>query len=1480
MRDFYTKENMQGATFHIPDEGLIFEPAELSFETEAETGREGVIRVRHVGGKPARGYVYPSERCMRGVREQFAPAADGTGYIRWQFDSRGIAPGRTVSGYFRVISPFGEYSIPYRVRVSGAGVIPRKKPLQTRGNLNSVDAGNLRGKRDAEALSKSPDRLMDEEADALFSEICSKRDFLELADRDFELAVDFFYSNRFPRILTEDADRTLYRGLSMLKNNRQNVEEFLIAACGKKKTIFEPVDKSLFLQTEGKAGRTDSRMAGTRAERALEAHRQRVRSRGLGGGPVRQQQTPQDDLIYIPLQIRKIGTGHLGLTIQAEGRFLPSAPFAVPAEFPRVQQAGAAGGQNSDTRQQGPEADLYQVAGRTGLQSMESTAEKAAGRTGLPGMNAGSSQPAGRTGLQSMGSTAANSADRTGLQSMGSTAANAVDRIPGQDPAAGKDMSSGRKALSAVFGKEETGEPECIFTVRIPVNRAALHTGRNFGRVIVRGPFNETEVPVEVHSLPPVPTVRRRQERELHLLELQLMRLYVDFRLTDTRAHADLELQADRMIDEIASLSHRDLIPRLYRVHMLIMRGQKAEAERELSRISVRYAGTDSAVNFSARFTGEQEDAYCYRQYLYARCREEDVQLRSKVVRFLKSVYRAKASWQTAWMLMDLAEEYAPGTGARWNFLRHQYENGCNSPVIWIDAWEMVKEDPRILLPGSSVQERWVKDDFGLLVLWYAARNNVLTDKAAEVMISLAEKKKTFSPLLYRALCSSLEVDALAGMRAQLLRALCILLIRGQDISPRAHGWYKRALEESVSLTNLEEYCQRSTPPDDSEFRLPAGCNALLRTTAPRACMAVLIYDRFRREQVFPIKGGVAPMSVYGDANTIFLEDVDGCRYAASLPFAVDLQEKTIQTTQTTQTIQTIQTIQKKDDIQKKDEEAGEKKPGSRQEEPPAGPGRNRPGTKTAARPVSPGGKSFSDNAYELALQIGYGEREKKLVGLTPEKAEAAGRLLDSGLLTTAARTELLLLCLESCRRSFGDSRETAYAGGKAAAGTETGREGVRDRSATGSAAGIRDGSAAGSAAGARDRSAAGSAAGGRDGSSAGGNDPLYADEAETGREEEYSRFFLQKADPAQCSPDERALLLRYLEESGEYERAVRWLLAYGSDAVDSRLLGRICLGLPWENGYETAVIPLGWEAFLRGNTDSLLLERLSAALPGLSEELRSLRKACVDKAVPTRELDTRIVRQTLFSGAVSQDHARMIVSQGDKLGDAFLPALAQYSDFAFSGGFSMGNRMTELVAATIAEGRDSIEDICRIACLKELSIRQGEFTQREKDAAAASLSVLLSKGIIFPFYRQFPGYDDRLDLYAEETLVQYHSLSLSGEKEKHITFHYTTSRRGETGNYRSRPMKEMYRNFFVSGFLLFYGEQMHYYITDDPQEKHVVQSGMIGQDARILENCSGRFGLINETTRAAALRDYDEALSLLTGYYRRSYLENELFRH
>lgn len=1343
MRDFYTKENMQGQAFHVPDAGLYFEPAELVFETETDTGREGVIRVLHRAGKPARGYVYPSERCMRGVREQFAPAADGTGYIRWQFDARGIAPGRIIQGSFRVITPYGEYNIPYMVEISAKGeLLRRKNALRETGGRSGVlreQAAQESGQGQLSETAPSNER-----ADAV-SGIRTKAEFLAMAEEDFEGAAAFFYSSRFEGILTEEEDRTIYRGLSMQEGNLQNVEEFLIAACGKEKTVFEPVEKSLFLQTRVKAGRTEGRLAGSRAERAIEAHRQRVRRSGMAGASARQDTAREEDLVYIPLQIRRIGNGFNGPVIRAEGIFLPSAPFAVPLN------------------------DQSLTALTNGTADGSAVQEPAEAETAAAG-------------------------------DVNADTENAED-------SAGRMMN-------------RNTESERIFTVRIPVNRAALHAGRNFGRVVIQGPFNETAVPVEVHCPGSAGQMRRRQGRELELLQLQLMRLYVDFRLEETPPD-NWFLQADRLIDEISLRSHRDLIPRLYGVHLLILRGQHAEARRELGRIAVRYTGNDASQNFSARFTGEQEDAYCYRQYLFARCRMEDTQLRGRVVRFLRGIYRQTGDWRTAWMLLDLAEEYAPGTAARWNFLRHQYESGCNSPVIWIEAWDMVRENPQILLPGSSIQERWARDDFGLHVLWYAARNRALTPRAAEVMIALAEKKKTFSKLLFRALCSAYEMwdeehraasrtqkkyengksteasgtsgdvessaaasdisssaESALQMKTEMLRAACILLVRGQDLSLQAHKWYARAVEAHIPLTNLEQNWRSSMPVEDAGYRIPAGRNAVLRTTASRAARAVLVYDRFRGEQTFPVRNGVAFLPVYGDANTVFLEDEEGNRYAKSLPYALD---------------------------EKAEQQGGD----------------------------------IPEDPYALAEWIGFGSREDVSLQVAPKEddpvseqfAKAVGRLLDSGLLTGQARTRLLLMCL-----------------------------------------------------------------------------------ADSSGKQDYLRFYLSKADPSQGGADERAGLLAYLAEAGEYEKAMRWLLVYGTEGVGARLLGRISVGLAWEGGVQAALIPMGWEAFLRGCESADLLERLALSFSGLSGELLRLRKACADTGVSTAALDRRVIRQVLYSGAVTSEHGQIIISAGRKLEEAFLPSVAQYADFAFSNGISMGNRMTDLIAGLIADSgtaaamtgtgnsgpsaaaitaaadrsasgqgqqadREEIPDICRIACLKELSMRQDEISGRERTAAKASLSVLLSKGIIFPFYRQFPGYDDRLDLYAEETLVQYHPPEPDDGSGRNIMFHYTTSRRGEAGNYRARPMKEMYRDFYVSGFLLFFGEQMHYYITDDAAGKHVVQSGIIGQDARILDSCSGRFGLINETTRAAALRDYDEALSLLTGYYRRSYLENELFR-
>ena len=54
-----------------------------------------------------------------------------------------------------------------------------------------------------------------------------------------------------------------------------------------------------------------------------------------------------------------------------------------------------------------------------------------------------------------------------------------------------------------------------------------------------------------------------------------------------------------------------------------------------------------------------------------------------------------------------------------------------------------------------------------------------------------------------------------------------------------------------------KESWQQSMPADDAEYRLPAGRNAILRTTARRPVRAVLVYDRFRAEQTVPVRDGI-----------------------------------------------------------------------------------------------------------------------------------------------------------------------------------------------------------------------------------------------------------------------------------------------------------------------------------------------------------------------------------------------------------------------------------------------------------------------------------------------------------------------------------------------------------------------------------------------------------------------------------------------
>ena len=109
--------------------------------------------------------------------------------VYYRFDAKGMAAGEVEKGEFKVICTQGEYYLPYVVVVEH------------------------------------------DIADSTLGEIKNMFQFANLAKTNWEEAVQLFYTVQFENTYLGNDKRylSIYKGLSVLPKNGQNVEEFLIA---------------------------------------------------------------------------------------------------------------------------------------------------------------------------------------------------------------------------------------------------------------------------------------------------------------------------------------------------------------------------------------------------------------------------------------------------------------------------------------------------------------------------------------------------------------------------------------------------------------------------------------------------------------------------------------------------------------------------------------------------------------------------------------------------------------------------------------------------------------------------------------------------------------------------------------------------------------------------------------------------------------------------------------------------------------------------------------------------------------------------------------------------------------------------------------------------------------------------------------------------------------------------------------------------
>lgn len=354
--------------------------------------------------------------------------------------------------------------------------------------------------------------------------------------------------------------------------------------------------------------------------------------------------------------------------------------------------------------------------------------------------------------------------------------------------------------------------------------------------------------------------------------------------------------------------------------------------------------------------------------------------------------------------------------------------------------------------------------------------------------------------------------------------------------------------------------------------------------------------------------------------------------------------------------------------------------------------------------------------------------------------------------------------------------------------------------------------------------------------------------------------------------------VIKYMVLRRNYYLAGQWIRTYGPYFVDAKILVRLLRVLMEENSMEEEALltAAAIYAFQKGKYDDIVLDYLSRYYQGMTRNMRDIWKAARAFGMECYELSERILVQMLYTGAFVGERMeifRYYISQGARVEveEAFLTQCA-YDCFVRER--VMEKEVFREIRYMDARG-EPVQKVCKLAFLKYFSENREEIDTETSKTIEKLLAEMISEGIYLEFFREFYECQSMQQELSDKTIVEYRA-----EPGSRACIHYAILREnGEADGYRAEYMQEAYGGVFFKDFILFFGENLQYYITEEKDgNTQVTESRTIQKSNHNMEEEDSRYRLLNDIVTAKSLQEFHTMDDLLEEYYRRDFLNGRLF--
>ena len=371
---------------------------------------------------------------------------------------------------------------------------------------------------------------------------------------------------------------------------------------------------------------------------------------------------------------------------------------------------------------------------------------------------------------------------------------------------------------------------------------------------------------------------------------------------------------------------------------------------------------------------------------------------------------------------------------------------------------------------------------------------------------------------------------------------------------------------------------------------------------------------------------------------------------------------------------------------------------------------------------------------------------------------------------------------------------------------------------------------------------------------------------------------YLEQISPEDKKVQERKEILRFLVLRGMYDKALAWIKRYGALGSETKTLVRLCSRLIARDGNieEEELTKLVYYVFENGKYDGNLLSYLVCFYRGTMRRLRDIWKAAQDFEVDTYVMCERMLIQMLCTGTFIDE--RMSIFREYIAGGAKMEVeLAFLSKCSYD--YFMKDKVADAFVFTdmlrVYERGEPLKKICRLAFLKYYAKHKDAITPKVRIAVQSLLDELLKADMCFAFYKEYVKEIPQMARYADKTIVEYRTRNTG-----RVVIHYMIEKGAYTQReYQQEEMREMYKGVYAKPFVLFFGENLKYYITEETDRKEQVTESTSVSRGEVVHGEESRFALINEILEGQALQNYDTVDRLLENYYKKEHMISRIFR-